>query len=158
MRSFELHIGTHRTLGSAVLASAACFSLFLCIRPVFKPKAITPIARAKARTETRQLGTEAAQLVYPPDAFPGGRDVDTPYGTIKVFEWGPEDGDKVMIMPGASTPCIAMGDMAREFVSRGCRVMVFGESLKRSYWEHVSFGLKPGFNSTLRHCPFPRSR
>jgi hypothetical protein len=65
---------------------------------------------------------------YRKDTFPGSRQFKTVYGTIQVFEWGPEDGEKVLLMHGLGTPCIALGDMAREFVDRGCRVMLFGKS------------------------------
>jgi hypothetical protein len=69
---------------------------------------------------------EIQQLPYPPDAVPGGRDVNSPYGTVRVYEWGPEDGDKILLIHGISTPGIAMADLARKLVRRGCRVMMFG--------------------------------
>lgn len=68
---------------------------------------------------------EIAALPYPPDVLPGGRDVETPYGCIKVFEWGPEDGEKVLLLHGISTPCLALGTVAEELVSKGYRVMLF---------------------------------
>ncbi|OAQ96722.1 hypothetical protein LLEC1_07852, partial [Akanthomyces lecanii] len=46
----------------------------------------------------------------------------------RVFEWGPEDGEKVLLLHGIGTPCIAMGDMAKEFVAKGCRVMLFANT------------------------------
>ncbi|KAK3720189.1 hypothetical protein LTR37_004013 [Vermiconidia calcicola] len=64
-------------------------------------------------------------LPYPPDALPGARDVDTPYGNIRVYEWGSEDGRKVLFVHGISTPCIAFAGMAKTLVERGCRVMLF---------------------------------
>jgi hypothetical protein len=70
---------------------------------------------------------ELAALPYPPDALPGGRDVATPYGAVRVYEWGPEDGEPVLLLHGISTPCIALGDLAYELVAQGCRVMLFGE-------------------------------
>jgi alpha-beta hydrolase superfamily lysophospholipase len=65
--------------------------------------------------------------VYPIDAFPGSRQFKTVYGTIHVFEWGPEDGEKVLLVHGLGTPCIALGDMAKELVRRGYRVMMYGK-------------------------------
>lgn len=64
-------------------------------------------------------------LPYPPNALPGARDVDTPYGNIRVYEWGPEDGRKVFLVHGISTPCIAFASMAKLLVEEGCRVMLF---------------------------------
>lgn len=53
---------------------------------------------------------EAADLPYPPDVLPGARDVDSPYGSLRVYEWGPEDGRKVLMVHGISTPCISLGN------------------------------------------------
>jgi hypothetical protein len=69
---------------------------------------------------------EIAALPYPPDAIPGGRDVDTPYGSIRVYEWGPEDGKRVILLHGISTPSIALAGLANRLVKKGCRVMLFG--------------------------------
>lgn len=68
---------------------------------------------------------EISALPYPPDVLPGGRDVETPYGCLRVFEWGPEDGEKVLLLHGISTPCLALGSLGEELVSRGYRVMLF---------------------------------
>lgn len=55
---------------------------------------------------------EKFALAYPPDILPGGRDVDSPYGTIRVYEWGPEKGRKVLFIHGISTPCLSLGAVA----------------------------------------------
>ncbi|KAH6660620.1 Alpha/Beta hydrolase protein [Truncatella angustata] len=68
---------------------------------------------------------EIRNLPYPPDVLPGGRDVATPYGSIRVFEWGHEDGEKVLFLHGISTPVIALGDLAHELAGKGYRVMLF---------------------------------
>ena len=52
---------------------------------------------------------EISNLAYPPEALPGGRDVDSPYGNLRVYEWGPPAGKKVLFVHGVSTPCIALG-------------------------------------------------
>jgi pimeloyl-ACP methyl ester carboxylesterase len=67
---------------------------------------------------------EQDDLPYPPDAFPGARDVASPYGTIRVYEWGPEVGRKVLLIHGISTPCVALGGVAQGLVEKGCRVML----------------------------------
>lgn len=71
---------------------------------------------------------EVADLPYPLDALPGARDVQSPYGTVRIYEWGPEDGDKILLIHGISTPGIALADLAHKLVRRGCRVMMFGWS------------------------------
>ncbi|KAH0360834.1 alpha/beta-hydrolase, partial [Aureobasidium melanogenum] len=65
------------------------------------------------------------RLPYAPDALEGARDVETPFGSIRVYEWGPEDGKKVLLVHGISTPCVALGGLADELVQKGCRVMLF---------------------------------
>ncbi|KAL3419338.1 alpha beta hydrolase family [Phlyctema vagabunda] len=67
---------------------------------------------------------EQEALAYPPDVFPGARDVSSAYGTIRVYEWGPEEGRKVLLIHGISTPCISLGGIANQLVDRGCRVML----------------------------------
>ena len=68
---------------------------------------------------------EATSLPYPPDAYPGIRDVVSPYGSLRVYEWGPEDGRKVLLVHGISNPCIALGAIAHGLADNGCRVMMF---------------------------------
>lgn len=68
---------------------------------------------------------EIADLPYPPDALPGARDIASPYGTIRAYEWGPEDGPKVLLIHGISTPCLALGSVAHGLVAKGHRVMLF---------------------------------
>ena len=69
---------------------------------------------------------EVAALPYPPHILPGGRDVETLYGTMRVYEWGPEDGRKVLLIHGDTTPAPMFGPIASKLVQRGCRVMIFG--------------------------------
>jgi len=68
---------------------------------------------------------EKKALPLPPDVFPGSRDVATPYGSIRVYEWGPEDGTKVLFVHGITTPCLALGGIAHALADRGCRVILF---------------------------------
>ncbi|KAI0397610.1 Alpha/Beta hydrolase protein [Xylariaceae sp. FL0594] len=68
---------------------------------------------------------EIAALPYPPDALPGARDVDTFYGTMRVYEWGPEGGRKVLFVHGDATPSPIFSRVARGLVEKGLRVMLF---------------------------------
>ena len=68
---------------------------------------------------------EAADLPYPPDAFPGARDVESAYGSLRVYEWGPENGRRVLLIHGISNPCVALGAIAHGLVDKGCRVILF---------------------------------
>ncbi|KAF2454266.1 Alpha/Beta hydrolase protein [Lineolata rhizophorae] len=68
---------------------------------------------------------EIKALPYPPDALPGARDVPSPYGTFRVYEFGPNDGRKVLFVHGISTPSIGLAPIAQRLAERGCRVMLF---------------------------------
>ncbi|KAL2158413.1 hypothetical protein VTH06DRAFT_4461 [Thermothelomyces fergusii] len=93
--------------------------------------ATAPVSRKAAipsplKTHLPTLSPAAvAALPYPPDVLPGGRAVATPYGTMQVFEWGPPRGEKVLLLHGISTPCVALGGLAEALVARGHRVMLF---------------------------------
>lgn len=52
---------------------------------------------------------EDAEQAYPSDAYPGSRDVTSPYGSLRVYEWGPEDGRKVLMVHGITNPSPALG-------------------------------------------------
>lgn len=68
---------------------------------------------------------EQRDLPYPPDALPGRRDVETPHGTIRAYEWGNEDGQKVLLVHGISTPCISLAGVAKNLAAKGYRVLLF---------------------------------
>lgn len=70
---------------------------------------------------------EAATMAYPPDAMPGARDVETFYGSMRVYEWGPEGGDKVLFVHGDATPSVVFSKIAQGLVDVGYRVMLFGQ-------------------------------
>ena len=120
--------------GSYVLLGAVglslCLSLGLALQPRKRDAPRKPPKRpwtpSPLTTSLPGLSQdEIAQLPYPPDVLPGARNVETPYGVIKVFEWGPEDGEKVLLLHGISTPCLCQSDLADELVAQGYRVMLF---------------------------------
>lgn len=77
-----------------------------------------------------------SRLPYPPDALPGARDVDTPHGKVRAYEWGPEDGRKVLLVHGISTPCISLAQLAENLAQKGCRVILFGMSVQDISLKH----------------------
>ncbi|MCJ1351521.1 MAG: hypothetical protein MMC33_001505 [Icmadophila ericetorum] len=75
-------------LSSAFLSSLALYVLYRLCRPT---PSTTPIS-SPLKTLIPSLETsEIAQLPYPPDTFPGARDVASQYGRLRVYEWGSED-------------------------------------------------------------------
>ncbi|KAI0600175.1 Alpha/Beta hydrolase protein [Biscogniauxia sp. FL1348] len=73
----------------------------------------------------RMSEAERAAIPYQPGHFPGARDVETPYGNIRVYEFGPEDGRKVLFVHGISTSCMTLSHIAKPLAEKGCRVMLF---------------------------------
>lgn len=69
---------------------------------------------------------QASLLPYPPNLLPGARDVDTPYGSMRVYEWGPKDGRKVILIHGNTTPAPLLWPIAQALERKNCRVMIFG--------------------------------
>lgn len=107
--------------GLALVASACISAALLWRRPRSRGALYEPCP-AKTVFTTHHLH----DLPYLPDALPGARDVETPYGSIRVYEWGPENGERVLFVHGISTPIVALGDLGHEMVARGYRVMMFG--------------------------------
>jgi hypothetical protein len=110
-----------------VAAMGASFTLGLLIRSLFSrtehPVAVLLSPRASLLPSLSDA--ENRKLPLPNDVLPGARDVVSPYGSVRVYEWGPEDGTKVLLVHGITTPCIALGGLAHALVDRGCRVMLF---------------------------------
>jgi hypothetical protein len=70
--------------------------------------------------------SQIASLPYPPDLYPGARDVKNSYGTMRVYEWGNEEGRKVMMVHGDATSAPVWKRVAAGLVAKGCRVIVIG--------------------------------
>lgn len=66
-------------------------------------------------------------MAYPPGALPGARNVETFYGSMRVYEWGLADGEKVLFVHGDATPCLVFSKIAQGLVDAGYRVMLFGK-------------------------------
>lgn len=62
---------------------------------------------------------------YPADVFPNGADLNTPYGTIRYYEFGPEDGKKLLFVHGISTPSPAWSLIAPYLTKAGYRILCF---------------------------------
>ncbi|KAI1150255.1 Alpha/Beta hydrolase protein [Nemania diffusa] len=112
---------------TAVVATTVITTLALASLTRFalwprKPQVIPGALRSSAPGLSKE---ELAKATYRTDHFPGARDVVTPYGTIRVYEFGPEQGRKVLLVHGISTSCMTLSDIANALVDKGCRVMMF---------------------------------
>ena len=118
-----------------VLAAGACIGVLSLITSHWEqPKS----QRKGTRSKTYQLQnhpsipspictlsqTQLAKLPYPPDLLPGGRNIQTPYGIMRAYEWGPKDGRKILFLHGDATPSPAFGSIARTLANKGCRVLL----------------------------------
>ncbi|KAI1151685.1 alpha/beta-hydrolase [Nemania diffusa] len=106
--------------GFLFVTAAACISANLLWQRLPRSRK-PPYEKSPAKT----IPPAHEDLPYPPDALPGARDVETPYGSIRVYEWGPASGERVLFVHGISTPVVALGDLGHEMVARGYRVMLF---------------------------------
>jgi hypothetical protein len=113
-------------VANTIALGALAYSIVSTFHYMFEPRSGPNVTESPLKTLLPKLSDQEKTLLpYPEDALPGARDVSSPYGSIRVYEWGPESGRKVLLVHGISTPCIAMGAMAHELVDRGCRVMLF---------------------------------
>ncbi|KAJ5090915.1 hypothetical protein N7532_009599 [Penicillium argentinense] len=117
----------HRTQLPLLAVTGASFTLGVVLRSLFTGResgeTLLPSPRAKLLPGLSEA--ENRSLPLPNDVLPGARDVASPYGSIRIYEWGREDGPKVLLVHGITTPCIALGGVAHALVDRGCRVMLF---------------------------------
>lgn len=56
---------------------------------------------------------------YPSDYFPNGRQVESPYGAIRVYEQGPEDGERLLFVHGISTPSPVFNSIFDQLLAHG---------------------------------------
>jgi len=127
-RPSPLRLSQYILVGAATLSLLAVFRLSQNSPQVTKNDHVIP---SPLNTTISELSKEEIDhLPYPPDLFPGARDLDTPYGSIRIYEWGPTDGRKVLFVHGISTPCLSLGLIAQQLADKGCRVMLMGMSAR----------------------------
>ncbi|OCH96459.1 alpha/beta-hydrolase [Obba rivulosa] len=67
----------------------------------------------------------AIRQVYPEDLYPNGNYVQLPYGRTRYWLLGPEDGIKVVLIHGISTPSITWKLIAPYLAERRCRILLY---------------------------------
>jgi len=63
--------------------------------------------------------------LYPEDLYPNGNYVQLPYGRTRYWLLGPEDGIRVVLIHGISTPSITWKFIAPYLAERGFRVLLY---------------------------------
>ncbi|KAI0394030.1 alpha/beta-hydrolase [Xylariaceae sp. FL0594] len=128
MDSFErcLSLPSGQSSTAAVTTAVAItLALVSLTRLALWPRKRVIIRGALTTTIPKLSAEEIAKIAYRPDDFPGARDVDTPYGSIRVYEYGPDEGRKVLLIHGISTSCMTLKVIADGLVAKGCRVLMF---------------------------------
>ncbi|KAI0141025.1 alpha/beta-hydrolase [Hypoxylon sp. NC0597] len=114
-----------RTTAIIATTVATTVALISLTRFALWPKKRAVIPGPLSTALPRLTNAEIAEIPYSPDTFPGARDVVTPYGNIRVYEFGPEHGRKVLFIHGISTSCMTLKDIAIPLAEKGCRVMLY---------------------------------
>ncbi|KAI0639351.1 alpha/beta-hydrolase [Trametes polyzona] len=78
--------------------------------------------------------------IYPEDLYPNGNYVQLPHGRVRYWVFGPEDGTKVVLIHGISTPGITWREIGPYLADKGLRVLVY-DLYGKGYSEapHVTF-------------------
>ncbi|KZT74670.1 alpha/beta-hydrolase [Daedalea quercina L-15889] len=63
--------------------------------------------------------------IYPADFFPNGEYVQLPHGRTRYWLLGPEDGVRVVLIHGLSTPSVTWQHFGPYLAERGFRVLVY---------------------------------
>ncbi|KAK7696088.1 hypothetical protein QCA50_000731 [Cerrena zonata] len=63
--------------------------------------------------------------IYPEDFFQGGAYTTLPYGRVRYWLLGPEDGKRIVLIHGLSVPAIIWKEIAPELAARGFRVLLY---------------------------------
>ncbi|KAF2834308.1 alpha/beta-hydrolase [Patellaria atrata CBS 101060] len=116
---------------------------------LYYPHRSSQIIKSPASSVSQHSELQLSELPYPPDALRGLRDVDTPYGRMRCYEFGPADGRKVLFLHGISTPSIALAQVAEELVESGCRVLLMGEDFPLRLLTHNSPVPTPSIGSSI---------
>lgn len=113
--------------GPFLAVAGASITLGLALGAIWSSERSPPkiIPSPLKAVQSAALSKDGELPLLPLDVLPGARDVSTPYGSIRVYEWGPEDGHKVLLVHGISTPSVSLGGLAHSLVDRGCRVMLY---------------------------------
>ncbi|ESZ99179.1 hypothetical protein SBOR_0437 [Sclerotinia borealis F-4128] len=104
-----------------------------------KSKSKSKVIPSPLTTQIPTLSHEKiSALPYPPDIFPGARDITSPHGSTRAYEFGPLNGPKILLVHGISTPCISLHHLATALAStHGCRVLLF-DLFGRGYSDGVA--------------------
>lgn len=114
------------TAAFALLAGGMAYAAISFLDSRKRCRSDEPIPSPRSTLLPHLSEAQASALPYPPNLLPGARDVDTPYGSMRIYEWGPEDGRKVVMIPGDTSPAPVFGRISKGLVHQGFRVMVIG--------------------------------
>lgn len=94
---------TQNTVLTVTTTLAATIAFLAIANRITRPKRPSVLPSPLKTLLPSLTPEQRSQLLYPPDFFPGARDVPTPYGSIRCYEFGPVTGRKVLFLHGIST-------------------------------------------------------
>ncbi|KAG0313524.1 hypothetical protein BGZ99_008834, partial [Dissophora globulifera] len=110
----------------SILSVAAAASAVVAV--IGANAAVKSLAAQRGRTLPSLRGVTphtTSNCAYPEDYYPGGNYADLSFGETHYFEFGPEDGKKVVFVHGLSTPTSVYNKIARHMANSGCRVLLY---------------------------------
>ncbi|KAI0650361.1 alpha/beta-hydrolase [Trametes meyenii] len=69
--------------------------------------------------------TSPTWSIYPENFYDGGEYAKFPYGNVRYWLIGPEDGKRVVLIHGISVPAIIWKDVAPSLAEKGYRVLLY---------------------------------
>ncbi|EJD01733.1 alpha/beta-hydrolase [Fomitiporia mediterranea MF3/22] len=64
-------------------------------------------------------------LIYPENFYEGGNYVNFPFGRVRYWLLGPEEGQKIVLIHGLSVPSIIWKDVAPTLAAKGFRILIY---------------------------------
>ncbi|UZJ54035.1 hypothetical protein CBS101457_003355 [Exobasidium rhododendri] len=101
---------------------------------------ILAVTRARLHTSAHRL-LEAPEPTerepYPWNLYEGGATLETPYGKLRLYEMGPKEGKKVLLIHGISQPCPTWRLIVPKLIESGHRILCY-DLIGRGYSDGIS--------------------
>lgn len=147
-----LHLSAHRLpllyFAAGATSAALCSFLYSSLTSTLRQRVIPSPLRTCHPVDLENIAYPAHGCI------PGARDIYTPHGSIRAYEFGLEDGRKVLLVHGISAPTLPLAMIGEKLAEKGCRVLMsdlFGRGFSdgvgdvehdnRCVWTETTLGL-----------------
>jgi len=93
----------HQLATAVLAASLATMTIFAALTNS-RPQCVAASSSLRTTLLTRVSAAQRPGLPYAPDVLPSSHDIDRPYGSMRIYEFGPKAGRKVLSIQGQATP------------------------------------------------------